>query len=72
VDDHSGGLVDDEDRIVLVENVERDLLGDDFGRNGGRLAKRDLFPGPETVRCPHGPAVYERVAVIDETPGMGA
>ena len=48
---HSGGLADDDDRIVLIQNIKRYL----FGRDGGFFRRRNdylnnILPMKEVVR----------------------
>ncbi len=69
MDDEAGGLVDDDQRVVLEQDVERNVLRDGFGRLGRRLhevepvAGRDLLRGVGE-RCAvefHGASPYQRL-----------
>ncbi|MNU02799.1 hypothetical protein D3C72_2466160 [compost metagenome] len=43
VDHHTDGLVDDNELVVLIEDVERDIFGMGFGILGGWGKKNDCL-----------------------------
>ncbi len=60
--DQPGGLVDDQQVVVLVQHGQRDALGDERGVHGGRL-----LPG-DHVRRAQGLARLGRAAVEPDVP----
>src|SRR5579885_2012261 len=66
VDDHAGGLVDDDDLRVFVNDVERDVFGREFG--GGRrgdFLDLDALARAELVRGLRGATADEYVAFFN-------
>ena len=65
VDDHAGGLVDDEQGVVLVEDVEGDVFGDDAVFAAGVCHDEgDEVAGAHFVAGTDGRAVDEDVACV--------
>ena len=70
MDDEAGRLVDDEEVLVLVDDVERDRLGDELPGLGQRDV--ELLPALEPEALRPGLPVDEDVARRDEALGRGA
>ena len=66
MDDHAGGLVDDDNLFVFVDDVERDVFGREVERRGRCEFYLDAVARADFVRWLGGAAVDERVAVFDE------
>src|SRR5919197_2800488 len=65
VDDHAGGLVDDDYLLVLVDDVERDLFGREFRRRRRGQLDLDALARPQLVRRLRRAPADEHVAVLD-------
>ena len=65
MDDHAGPLVDDDDRVVFVENIERDVLRRWAFAGHGDLIDDDDVSGLEPQRSFAGGIIDEDVAGID-------
>lgn len=72
VDDEAGGLVDDEDVRVLVEDVEGDVLGGDLDGDSLRDGKEDGVARLEDGAGFGGLAIKRGVAGLDEVLEAGA
>src|SRR5256886_7500196 len=72
VDDHAGGLVDDRDVVVLVNDVQRDLLR--AGLHDIRLGDLEVddVSGSHAVRRVGGVTVDQDEVTLDEPRGRGA
>src|SRR5579864_7512430 len=51
MDNHATRLVDNEQIVVLEDDVERNILTDDFAVRRRGDGNSDLFPGPGAVAC---------------------
>ena len=66
VDDHSGGFVDDQQMVVLVGDVERDVFGHEF-RFASRVGQHDL----DTVQGFDLVARLGGLSVDEDVPAVG-
>src|SRR6266851_8880214 len=66
MDDHSGLLVEDDDVLVLVEHVQRDVLRHQFGWRGRWQGKLDGLSSAKAARRLGGLSVDLRKAGIDQ------
>ena len=64
--DESGGLVDDEQRLVLEQNIERDFFRLCLGGPGFRPVNFNLFAGVRMMRGLDGLAVDADVAFFNQ------
>ena len=72
VDDHAGGLVDDRDVVVLVNDVQRDLLRAGLEDIRLRDLEVDDVSGSHAVRRVGGVTVDQDEMTLDEPRGRGA
>src|SRR5260370_10762447 len=64
---HAGGFVDDGQVVVLVDDVERDLLGNGPQRRPPRLAEyADALPSPQLQRSLREYVVHQNFFFGDE------
>jgi hypothetical protein len=63
---HARGLVDDDDVGVLVEDLERQVLGRRFRRRGRRHVHGYLLTGLDCEVCARLPALQMHVTVGDQ------
>ena len=65
MDDHAGRLVDDNQVVVFIQNVERNVFGDDF-QFAERVGHDDLYPirGLHLITRLDGRAVHQNVAGV--------
>ena len=70
VDDDSGGLVDDEESLVLEGHAQGELLGLERRGRTDRQVERDLLPALEAVALRPHVAVDQHAAVADEAFGV--
>jgi hypothetical protein len=72
VDDHPGGLVEDEDVVVLVDDGERDRLGLELGGRRRRDLDVHALATAQAVRGPAGRAVHPHAPGGDQRLQAGA
>jgi hypothetical protein len=65
--DQAGSLVQNQERLVLEEDVQRHFLSQGFGRLRLRPSHLDAFPGPRRVRGFHPGAVDQDMPLFNET-----
>ncbi len=66
MDDHGGGLVDDRQEGVLIEDIERNVLGDRFGVTRFRLLDADHVAVTDAVAGLGGLAVDHDSRGLDD------
>ena len=69
MDDDPGGLVDHEQVLVLERDPERELLGLERRRLGGRRLEAQLLPAREPVALRPGRSVDQRDALGEQALG---
>jgi hypothetical protein len=72
VDDHSGRLIDDDNRIILVQDRQRDILGRGPFARHVNLLNKDFAAHPQPQRWLAYSAVNAHMAGVDRTPQCGS
>jgi hypothetical protein len=67
MDDHPRRLVDNQEIVILVENLQRYLLGGHLGLARRRNGERHPVTRPHFVVRGDGSAVQQNAALLDET-----
>jgi hypothetical protein len=63
---HAGGLVDHGDRVVLVDDVEGDRLGSEYGRLAAGAGHFDAVAGAHAAACARGGVVHADMPGVDQ------
>jgi hypothetical protein len=67
MNDEPRRLIDDQQHVILVQDLERDVLWLGGSRAGLRPADFDLFPGARGMRGFDGSTIHEDAAFLDQT-----